>query len=702
MALLPKEPKIIRAKAYTTGATLMSFQHSIAFLSNTVSIFPGIYIRVTNQQNNRTKQFFVHALELAKSLMVASIVAFSASSFAHALTLEDALNAAIQTNPTVGEAIENRRSAEYDVESAKGRFLPSVGFSTRTGYQRHDSRRPSSGTNKRITKGSSFGADVTLTQPIFDGFATRSQVAVENAELQSATQQVKLQTISVGLQAIQSYMQVLQERELTALAEENVLQHQKVVNLVERQVEAGSASLGDLQTAIFRLASSQNGLAQAQSRLRDARAVFKRATGIMPGSMVRPIVPRHLLPRTLQAAISKSITNSPAIEAAKARVESSRKAVAVSKAGNYPQVNLQLEGGADRNQSSSPVSTETDVSGILSMSYNIFDGGQTQNQQRSLISALAAERQRYNAAVRDAEQEVRRSWASLISAREAVISAQREATAYAKVRDILQTQFERGTSTVVDILQAESQLNQSQVNFITAVYNEMFTSYRVLNSAGILLDGLNIAQPDIPSHQVAPVQTHASLIVPAYKLSQGNPAQLSNASGSAQGFAISNAGYASQKRNAQIAFAQPTQYQQRQSAPSTQQSQNLTYQVGSTNQAKPTNQASQNNTGQNTQQYNQQVSSNYPTIKQAAQLPDVMLNKQGNNPTTQQTAGFESIQEVPSVGFFPDVEPVERVLGQPLSAIGGQNRQITPLILPEKQFGGLKLPDTYKLVQPAS
>ncbi|MEM7070390.1 MAG: hypothetical protein AAF403_01355, partial [Pseudomonadota bacterium] len=51
----------------------------------------------------------------------------------HGFTIEDAFRSALQSNPTIGEAVEQRRSAEYGLQQAHGRFLPSVDVSTRAG-----------------------------------------------------------------------------------------------------------------------------------------------------------------------------------------------------------------------------------------------------------------------------------------------------------------------------------------------------------------------------------------------------------------------------------------------------------------------------------------------------------------------------------------------------------------------------------------
>ncbi|MEM7197026.1 MAG: TolC family outer membrane protein [Pseudomonadota bacterium] len=414
---------------------------------------------------------------------------------AHGFTLEEAVRAAIQTNPTVGEAIERRRASQYGTAAIKGRFLPQISVTTNTGYQWNDSG--SSAGQTRISRGVNVGVSVTGTQILYDGGATRSAVAQSDAQFRASSERVYEQAEAIGLQAGQAYLQVLQERELTSLAEASVRRHEEILRLVERRVEGELATRADIQTSLFRLAAAQNQLTQAQSRLRDSRAIYKRIIGTLPGTMSRPVVPRHLIPKTLQAAVNQGIQNSPTIAAGRQDVEASRRAVDIERAKHSPKVDLRVTSGVARNQSSRPVATAVDASATVTISYPLYDGNQARNDSLQASANLAGERQSYNSSVRGLEEQVRRSWAALISARESLQTQRRETQAYEQVRNIYRQQFEAGTQTLIDVLQAENQLHQSQVNLISSVYGEIFGTYRLLSTTGNLLTALNVLDPNV-------------------------------------------------------------------------------------------------------------------------------------------------------------------------------------------------------------
>src|SRR5215210_3307385 len=63
---------------------------------------------------------------------VASLCVFNAG-HAGAVTLEEAIAAALQTNPSIGQAVENRRATEWELRQARGLFLPRVDIEASTG-----------------------------------------------------------------------------------------------------------------------------------------------------------------------------------------------------------------------------------------------------------------------------------------------------------------------------------------------------------------------------------------------------------------------------------------------------------------------------------------------------------------------------------------------------------------------------------------
>src|SRR5436190_22583852 len=75
---------------------------------------------------------------MCKRLGLLTTVAMLACGSADALTLKEAMAVAVESNPEIGQAIENREAIEFELRQAKGLYLPSVDLQASTGARRLD------------------------------------------------------------------------------------------------------------------------------------------------------------------------------------------------------------------------------------------------------------------------------------------------------------------------------------------------------------------------------------------------------------------------------------------------------------------------------------------------------------------------------------------------------------------------------------
>ena len=114
-------------------------------------------------------------LHLTASMLI-GVIGISSSSNIRAeetLSMKKAVEVAILTNPEILQAYKNYESVVNDREAAFGRYLPSVDFTTSAGAEdRHDPLVVAN--NNRYFRSQN---SLSLKQVIFDGFATKNEVA---------------------------------------------------------------------------------------------------------------------------------------------------------------------------------------------------------------------------------------------------------------------------------------------------------------------------------------------------------------------------------------------------------------------------------------------------------------------------------------------------------------------------------------------
>ncbi len=193
--------------------------------------------------------------------------------------------ALLDQRPDVRAARKRIEAADRRVASAIAARLPSIRLNVTPGYtwnrNEFGSDSPIGGGmgGANVSSGWTFNAGATLDMPLFDGFATRSQVDVNSAQLQ-----VQIETLQnlVVTALIEVESSLVRERQLRRNVE--ILQSQVGVanETLEAARERYRSGLSDFLPVLAAIQSSQGAelaVLQAQRDLLSARIQLYRALG---------------------------------------------------------------------------------------------------------------------------------------------------------------------------------------------------------------------------------------------------------------------------------------------------------------------------------------------------------------------------------------------------------------------------------------
>lgn len=194
--------------------------------------------------------------------------------------LQRVVQQAISTNPEVQAAWRELRASGQDRRAAWGNYLPSVDVNAGVGQEdREHDGRGSYDTDY---------AEVALTQMIYDGFATSSEVErLDRAELVRYYELLGASE-EVSLEAVRAYLDVQRYRELVRLAQDNYAKHLEVFNQIEERTLSGAGRGVDLEQISGRLALAESNLMTEASNLHDVTARYQRIVGDLPATCRRP------------------------------------------------------------------------------------------------------------------------------------------------------------------------------------------------------------------------------------------------------------------------------------------------------------------------------------------------------------------------------------------------------------------------------
>ena len=142
------------------------------------------------------------------------------------------------------------------MRQARGLYLPSIDLQASTGVEYTDDQgTQASGLDERSRGIYDYSA--TLTQMLFDGFAAMNEVDRQESRVRSAAFRVHETSELVGLDIVESYLEVLRQRDLLMIARDNVQEHITMLNEIIATVQAGRSTEADIAQAEARLAAAR-------------------------------------------------------------------------------------------------------------------------------------------------------------------------------------------------------------------------------------------------------------------------------------------------------------------------------------------------------------------------------------------------------------------------------------------------------------
>jgi adhesin transport system outer membrane protein len=411
-----------------------------------------------------------------------------ASQSAVAQSLSEAVGQTIKTNPEVLIDANRRLSIDEAVNQAKGGYRPKIDLAAGIGreWSENTSTRPGS---DWLTRRES---SLTLTQMLYDGFGTKSEVERHMARVQSAAHKVSGTSEEIGLRAVETYLEVVRRQELRNLTADNLAAHERVFEQIKLRADSGVGRKADLEQAQARLSLAQANMASAEANLREANIQYQRVVGEMPSAVERPSQPEGV-PTAEDDAVSSALVSHPLVRSAEADIEATRAQTRAAESLLRPRVDLEL--GTSWNDNLDGVDYKNnDAYAMLRFRYNLYRGGTDQARvaERRVQTIEATEV--LNKTRREVEESTRLSWNSLVTSADRLPKLKAHADATEQTRDAYAKQFSIGQRTLLDLLDSENELYTARSNYIDGQFVEIFARYRLLADMGTLLQSLGVEQ----------------------------------------------------------------------------------------------------------------------------------------------------------------------------------------------------------------
>lgn len=394
------------------------------------------------------------------------------------LTLEEALSRAYAANPTVQAARADLRGVDEGYAQAKSGFRPTVSGSASYQSERFDG-------NINLTHEDPKTLALTVTEQLYSGGSTLAQMDSAKSAIMAARAHVRQVGQGVLLQAATVYLDVLRDRQVVTLNANNETVLRRQLDAARSRFALGDITQTDVRQSESRLANADAGLAAALGQMQSSAAHFESIVGEAPQTLFTP-AHTPILPQTLQAALDIAALASPVLEnaafASRAAAASTRAIIGegrpqIAVSGQVAQVYDPVQSFDDR---------ETDTSVLISATLPFYTGGLRDSRVRQARALEGQRRHEGDAAARTVRQGVIDAWQNLMAAKAELAARQTQIDAARLARDGVKAEAQYGSRTTLDVLNAEQEYLNAQVDYASAAHDQTVAGYALLAAMGTL------------------------------------------------------------------------------------------------------------------------------------------------------------------------------------------------------------------------
>ncbi len=395
------------------------------------------------------------------------------------VSLADAVRRALDIQPAMARARGDATNAGWQKRSAFGAFLPTLSFSSTASRQNTQSV---GGLGFQVDPGTyTYSSGLTASVDLFTGFRRLANYRSADATQDAADAELMNQRYQVSATTAQLFYTSLANEELVRVAEAQLERAKEELQISVNKFQAGAATRSDTLTATVDLGNARLALLQAQANLATAQANLARQIGV--DGVVRA-VPDSQLPATPDTTELRTaaLRQAPVVVQAAAQERATAATLWSNRAQYLPRLTASYNtssqglnepwqgfGGGNRNLNRLS----------FALSWTLFDGFQRERTAAQSAVDLDVARAQTADTRRQLDANLTQQLAAMFTAFAKIGITGANVAAAAEARRVTQERYRLGAGTLLDLLTAEANLTQAEVNQVQARYDYLIARAQV-------------------------------------------------------------------------------------------------------------------------------------------------------------------------------------------------------------------------------
>jgi outer membrane protein TolC len=425
------------------------------------------------------------------------------------LTLRDAVQQALRTQPGLQAAGEQVKAAAARIDQARAGYLPKVDYSE--AYQRSDNPVFVFGsllTQHQFTEANfqiqtlnrpdflnNFQSVASVDQTIWNAGATRRQVTIARLGRSISAEDEKRTRLDSIARVIEAYFGAKMAQANLASAREGLRSAEADAQRAETVRKAGMSTDADVLSIRVHLATMRELEIRRNAELNVARAALNEALGIsldVQHDLLTELQPVPLPSTGIAEFESQAINGRPELRQAHLASDLAREQSALARAALFPQVAVRAAFEADRQEFIRKGGANWFIGATLR--WNLFNGNSDRSRMNEASHALAASEAQARRTEAGVRLEVLRAWSMLRAADERVRVASAAVDMAQESLRITKNRYDAGMSTVTELLRNETALTDVRTRRIAAVFEQRLAAAALELASGTLSPDSEVLQ----------------------------------------------------------------------------------------------------------------------------------------------------------------------------------------------------------------
>ncbi|QKF76373.1 TolC family protein [Arcobacter defluvii] len=433
-------------------------------------------------------------------------ISFFASSFLHAASLKESVERVLSTNPEVIAERNNQEAFKKYIDERKANYLPRIDIDGRLEKSNSDKRYDQPNSNKYVNgsdQEDGYNVGIALNQMLYDGDLTPSQVREAKHNDLANKYRSDNNIENVVYETITAYTGLVQYDEMLGLTKDMITTNEENLQIAKEK-EAISGEILETYEVDSKLSFVKEKYLEENDLKSSRISTFKRYVGIDPtGNECRPKMDLSKIPNSLQQIVELAVLRNNEILEQIERVKAQREKIAQADAKFLPNFSLELKALTDNDLSLNEEGIENQVYGRINLAWNLYNGGGDHAVSKQEELFLAEQKERLDAVTNKVVESLKVNYQRFLKNKDRISVLKDYVVANENIVEVYKSEFESGTRTFVDILDAQTVLYEAKKSLVNREYELYKNYYDILFSLSMVTDTVLDPKNDVCSDEKA-------------------------------------------------------------------------------------------------------------------------------------------------------------------------------------------------------